>query len=55
MIDMILTAWERAIEHSVLTNPQRQRLIYTRDGTLHMGRFTDREVALMKGVVMVIG
>jgi hypothetical protein len=55
MIDMILTAWERALKSSIFTQPKRVRVVYLRSGEVLMGAYTDDELLAMTGKVMVFG
>ncbi len=55
LLDMILTAWERALERSVFAPPKRGRFVYLRNGEVLIGAYTDDEVRAMQGVVMVVG
>lgn len=55
LLDMILTAWERALKRSVFVPPKRERFVYLRNGEVLIGAYTDDEVRAMQGVVMVVG
>ncbi len=55
LLDMILTAWERALKRSVFVPPKRERLVFLRNVEMLIGAYTDDEVRAMQGVVWVVG